>query len=182
MKEYLTYFTKMRGSGGPPPAPRKAEILLSFAGSCVALYLIGLLHTLTMDVVKLPLIMAPLGASAVLVFGAFRSPLAQPRNVIGGHVLSALVGVTVYQLVGDNPTIAASLAVSTAIALMHLTKTLHPPGGATAFVTAAGGAAVHSLGYWYVLMPCAAGSMVLIAVGLLVNNLPREQKYPQFWF
>jgi CBS-domain-containing membrane protein len=176
------YFAKMRGSGSPPPTPKIAEILLGFAGSCAALYLIGLLHTFSMETVKLPFIMAPFGASAVLVFGAFRSPLAQPRNVIGGHVLSALVGVTVYQLVGDHPTVAASLAVAAAIALMHLTKTLHPPGGATAFVTAAGGPAVHSLGYWYVLMPCAAGSVVLIAVGLLVNNLPREQKYPQFWF
>jgi CBS-domain-containing membrane protein len=182
MKEYFEFFAKMKGGGGPPPAPQKAEILLSFVGSCVALYLIGLLHALSMDIAGLPFIMAPFGASAVLVFGAFRSPLAQPRNVIGGHVLSAVVGVTVYQFVGDNPAIAASLAVAAAIALMHLTKTLHPPGGATAFVTSTGGAAVHALGYWYVLMPCAAGSVVMIAVGLLTNNLLREQKYPQFWF
>lgn len=175
------YFAKMRGGGGAPPAPGRAEIFLGFAGSCIALYVVGHLHVLSMDATGLPLIMAPFGASAVLVFGAFRSPLAQPRNVVGGHVLSACVGVTVYQLVGDNAVFAVSVAVPAAIALMHVTRTLHPPGGATAFVTAAGGSAVHSLGYWYVLMPCAAGSAVLIAVALLVNNVPREHKYPQFW-
>lgn len=175
------YFAKMRGGGGAPPAPKSAEIVFSFAGSCAALWLIGMLHALSMDIAGLPLIMAPFGASSVLVFGAFRSPLAQPRNVIGGHVLSALIGVTVYQFLGDHATAAVSLAVPAAIALMHLTKTLHPPGGATAFVAAAGGAAVHSLGYWYVLTPCAAGSALLIAVALVVNNLPPQQKYPQFW-
>jgi CBS-domain-containing membrane protein len=182
MKEYLKYFTKMRGGGSPPPAPKSPEILLGFVGACIAIYLVGWLHTLSMDIAGLPFVIAPFGASAVLVFGAFRSPLAQPRNVIGGHVLSALVGGTVYQFGSHDPAIATSLAVAAAIALMHLTKTLHPPGGATAFVTAAGGAAVHSLGYWYVLLPCAVGSIVLVAVGVLVNNLPPEQKYPQFWF
>lgn len=175
------YFTKMRGGGSTPPVPGGGEILLGFIGSCVALYVVGLLHAFSMDMSGLPLIMAPFGASAVLVFGAFRSPLAQPRNVLGGHVLSAFVGVTVYQILGGNAIIAVSIAVPAAIALMHVTRTLHPPGGATAFVTAAGGSAVHSLGYWYVLTPCAVGSLVLIAVALLVNNLPREHKYPQFW-
>lgn len=175
------YFAKMRGGGSAPPVPGGAEIALGFIGSCAALYVVGLLHTFSMDISGLPLLMAPFGATAVLVFGAFRSPLAQPRNVIGGHVLSAFVGVTVYQCVGDNAVVAVCLAVPAAIALMHVTKTLHPPGGATAFVTAAGGAAVHSLGYWYVLTPCAAGSGVLVAMALLVNNLPREHKYPQFW-
>ena len=177
-----SYFMKMRGGGRTLPAPGGTEILLGFIGSCIALYVVGLLHMLSMDISGLPLIMAPFGASAVLVFGAFRSPLAQPRNVIGGHVLSAFVGITVYQFLGDNMLAAVSLAVPAAIALMHMTQTLHPPGGATAFVTAAGGAAVHSLGYWYILTPCLAGSVVLIAVALLVNNVPREHRYPQFWF
>lgn len=178
MKEF---FAKMKGLSKAPPRPGYKEILLAFAGSFAALALLSLLHGLFFNFTGLPLIMAPLGASAVLVFGAFRSPLAQPRNVIGGHIISSLIGVTVYQMAGDNPALAVSLAVPLAIAAMHLTGTLHPPGGATAFVTAAGGSAIHSLGYWYVLSPCALGSLVMILTALVINNIPREQRYPQFW-
>ena len=178
MKEF---FLKMRGVSKAPPTAGRAEIALAFFGSCAALSFLGIFHLLLVDSTGLPLIMAPLGASAVLVFGAFRSPLAQPRNVVGGHVLSGLIGVTVYQLVGDHQALAVSLSVPSAIALMHLSGTLHPPGGATAFVGAAGGPAVHALGYWFVLTPCALGSMVMILTALLINNLPRQHRYPQFW-
>ena len=176
------YFAKMRGGGSAPPVPGGTEIAFGFIGSCVALYVVGLLHTLSMDISGLPLIMAPFGASAVLVFGAFRSPLAQPRNVIGGHVLSAIVGVTVYQCVGDNAGMAVSLAVPAAIALMHLTKTLHPPGGATALIAVVGSPDIHALGYTYALVPATLGPLILLAVALLVNNLPRTRHYPEIWF
>ena len=143
MKDFLI---KMKGVSKAPPAPGIAVILYAFGGSCLAFLCIGLLHAASLERAGLPLLMAPFGASAVLVFGAPNSPLAQPRNVIGGHVVSALVGVTVYQLVGDSPLAAVSIAVPAAIALMHASRTLHPPGGATAFVAAAGGNAVHALG------------------------------------
>lgn len=129
----------MRGASKAPPLPGKREIALAFLGSFLAIGCIALVHEPMLKATGLPLAIAPFGASAVLVFGAFRSPLAQPRNVIGGHVLSGLVGVTVYQLVGDAQVAAVSLAVPAAIALMHISGALHPPGGATAFVTAAGG-------------------------------------------
>jgi CBS-domain-containing membrane protein len=175
------YFSKMRGVSQPPPLPRKKEVVLAFVGSCLALSFIALMHESFSNALGLPLIMAPFGASAVLVFGAFRSPLAQPRNVLGGHVISALIGVSVYYLVGDAQVLAISLAVPTAIAVMYLSGTLHPPGGATAFVTAAGGSSIHALGYWYVLSPCALGSIILILFGLVINNIPAKQQYPQFW-
>lgn len=172
---------KMTGVTKAPPLPDKAAVLTAFLGSCAALSLIGVLHGVCVQSTGLPLLMAPFGASAVLVFGAPQSPLAQPRNVVGGHVLSALIGVLVFQVCGEAPMLAVSIAVPTAIALMHMTGTLHPPGGATAFVAAAGGSGVHVLGYWYVLAPCALGSMLMIAVALFVNNLPKEQRYPLFW-
>ena len=175
------YFLKMRGSTKAPPLPGMQEIMLAFVGSCLGLGSIAIVHELFLRSVGLPLIMAPFGASAVLVFGAFRSPLAQPRNVIGGHIISGLIGVSIYQLVGDAQILAIGLAVPLAIAAMHVTGTLHPPGGATAFVTAAGGAGVHTFGYWYVLSPCALGSVMLVMFGLLVNNIPEKQHYPQFW-
>lgn len=178
MKEFLN---KMKGVSKAPPRTPLNEVARAFAGSCVALAFIAALHEYSRNAGGLPLLMAPFGASAVLVFGAFRSPLAQPRNVVGGHVVSALIGVTVFYLVGDAPLLAASLAVPAAIAVMHLTGTLHPPGGATAFIAATGGGGVETLGYLYAFAPCATGSAVMIAVALIVNNLPKKQQYPQFW-
>lgn len=91
------------------------------------------------------LLIGSFGATAVLVYGAIRSPLGQPRNVFGGHVISALIGVLSYQLVGDIVWLAAGLAVSTAIAAMHMTRTLHPLDGATALIAVIGGDSVHNL-------------------------------------
>lgn len=178
MKKFLS---KMKGGSQAPPTPGAAEIARALAGSCLALTLLSFVHSRFVASTGLSLLMAPFGASAVLVFGALRSPLAQPRNVIGGHILSGLIGVTVYQLVGDHTALAVSLAVPLAIAFMHWSGTLHPPGGATAFLAAAGGPAIHALGYWYVLSPCALGSLAMIVIALLINNLPEEQRYPMFW-
>lgn len=74
------------------------------------------------------------------------------------------------------------MAVATAIAAMHLTKTLHPPGGATALIAVIGGDSVHSLGYMYALVPAGLGAVVLLLVALVVNNIPRGRRYPEFWF
>lgn len=177
----IQYFSKMRGISKAPPLPGKQEIALAFLGSCLAVGAIAFLHDIFFRSVGLPLIIAPFGASAVLVFGVYRSPLAQPRNVIGGHIISGLIGVSVYQIAGDAQFLSIGLAVACAIAAMHATGTLHPPGGATAFITAAGGAEVHAFGYWYVLAPCAAGSIILVLLGLIINNIPQKRQYPQFW-
>jgi CBS-domain-containing membrane protein len=134
-----------------------------------------------LDSMGLMMIIGSFGASAVLIYGAVRSPLAQPRNLMGGHILSALVGVIAYWYLGAQPWLAAALAVSVSIALMHQTKTLHPPGGATALIAVIGGDAVHQLGYLYVLMPIALGAAVMLAVALIVNNIPPGRRYPEFW-
>lgn len=188
-----TFLAKMKGHCSSPGRACQAEIWLAFAGSALALAAIGMLHIFSLDTAGLPLFMAPFGASAVLVFGAWQSPLAQPRNVVGGHALSALVGVSVGQAalavwpagmsghaaVGE--VLAVSVAVAGAIALMHLTKTLHPPGGATAFVAVSGGLAVQELGYWYVLTPCALGGILMVAIALIVHNIVPGRRYPVFW-
>ena len=77
--------------------------------------------------------------------------------------------------------LAAAIAVATALALMHLTKTLHPPGGATALIAVIGGAKVHSLGFLYPIIPTGLGAVIMLAVALLVNNIPKNRKYPEFW-
>lgn len=127
------------------------------------------------------LMIGSLGASAVLVYGAPRSPLAQPRNLVGGHMLSALVGVLCFKLLNAYPGFAEATAVATAIALMHLTRTLHPPGGATALIAVIGSEELHALGYLYVLAPAGLGAVILLLVGLLVNNASANRSYPEFW-
>jgi CBS-domain-containing membrane protein len=129
----------------------------------------------------LTLTIGSLWASAVLVYGAVRSPLAQPRNLIGGQIISAFVGVTSWQLLSGEPWLAQAVAVATAIALMHLTKTLHPPGGATALIAVIGSEEIHAIGYLYVLIPATIGPLVLLAVALVVNNIPATRRYPEIW-
>ncbi|SIS90836.1 HPP family protein [Chryseobacterium piscicola] len=118
------------------------------------------------------------GASSVLIYGAIQSPLAQPRNLVGGHVLSALVGVTIYQIFPDIIWLSAPLAVALSIVLMQYTKTLHPPGGATALIAVSSPGKIADLGYWYVLSPVLSGCIILLLVALLFNNMTKNRSYP----
>ncbi len=130
----------------------------------------------------LVLIIGSSGASAVLIYGAIKSPLAQPRNLMGGHVISAIIGVVFYKIFHDHMWLAASMSVATAIAVMHATKTLHPPGGATALIAVIGGEKIHALGFMYAVIPAGLGALIMLVVALLVNNIPKSRRYPEFWF
>ena len=127
------------------------------------------------------MIIGSFGASAVLIYGAIRSPLAQPRNLIGGHMISAAIGVTTYKLLPAPLWLTSAIAVATSIAIMHATKTLHPPGGATALIAVIGSQKIHNLGYLYVLIPAGIGPLIMLSVALLVNNIPKNRRYPEFW-
>lgn len=179
----MEYFSKMKGVTKSPPAVRLAEILWSWVGAFLGISAVALLQ----DKVVGPdschvMIIGSFGASAVLIYGAVKSPLAQPRNLVGGHVLSALIGVTFHAVFPDLMWVAAAGAVATAIAVMHATKTLHPPGGATALIAVIGGPKIHALGYLYALIPAGLGALIMLGVALLVNNIPRTRRYPEFWF
>ena len=178
----MNYFEKMRGSGPSPPGVSAGEVFWSWLGSFLGVAAVALLHAGLFEPRDLSLLIGSFGASAVLLYGAVRSPLAQPRNLIGGHVLSAIVGVSAQLWLGGTPWLAAAVAVSVAIAIMHLTRPLHPPGGATALIAVIGGDSVHQLGYLYVLVPAALGASVMLVIALLVNNIPKTRKYPEFWF
>jgi len=178
----VDYFKKMRGTTQSPPRVALSEVLWSWTGAVIGIALVGLLHARLVDQAGQALLIGSFGATAVLVYGAIRSPLAQPRNVLGGHVLSALIGVCAQETLGATPWLAAAVAVATAIAVMHLTKTLHPPGGATALIAVIGGDSVHSLGYMYALVPAGLGAVILLLVALAVNNIPKGRRYPEFWF
>ena len=176
------YFKKMRGGGENPSEVNFIEIIWSGIGSFLGILICGYLSFKYFTPKDMTLFIGSFGASAVLIYAAIKSPLAQPRNLIGGHVLSGLVGVTCYKLFGHDIALASALAVSLAIMVMHATKTLHPPGGATALIAVIGGKAIYRLGYLYALIPAGLGATVLLIIALLVNNLAGHRKYPEYWF
>ncbi len=177
------YLRKMGGTTrGSPPRVSNEEIAWSWIGAFLGIAVAGLASQALLEGLDLTLMIGSLGASAVLLYGAPRSPLAQPRNLLGGHILSALVGVACWKLLHPFPWLAAALAVSTSLAIMHATRTLHPPGGATALIAVIGSREVHDLGFLYVVAPCTIGPLVLLAVALVVNNISGSRRYPIAWF
>lgn len=114
----------------------------------------------------------------MLIFGATHSPLAQPRNLVGGHLLAALIGVSTYKLLDGQLWLAAALAVSLSIVGMQITKTMHPPAGATALIANIGSEKIKALGFQYILTPVLTGVLILLALALLINNIPRYRSYP----
>jgi CBS-domain-containing membrane protein len=175
------YLLKMKGGAKGPPGVGVAELLWSWTGAMIGIGTCGYLSSKYFEPRDMTLLIGSFGASAVLVYGAIKSPLAQPRNLIGGHVISGLVGAACYQLFGETIWIAAAVAVSLAIVAMLATKTLHPPGGATALIAVIGGAKIHTLGYLYAFVPAGAGAVILLIGALLVNNLSKNRRYPEYW-
>lgn len=177
----MHFFSKMKGTTQSPPGVGPAEIVWSWIGSFLGITAVAWLHYEILDPNDLMMIIGSFGASAVLLYGAVRSPLAQPRNLIGGHCLSALVGVAAFQWIGSQLWLAAGIAVATSIVVMLATKTLHPPGGATALIAVIGGNDVHALGYLYAFIPVTLGAGVLLLIALIINNIPKNRRYPEFW-
>ena len=175
------FFLKMKGGAKSPPGVGITEVVWSWLGSAVGIALCGYLSARYFEPSDSTLLIGSFGASAVLVYGAVKSPLAQPRNLLGGHILSALVGVGCYQLFGPTVWIASALAVSFAIVVMLVTKTLHPPGGATSLIAVIGGQKIHDLGFFYALVPSGLGAFILLLIALFVNNMSRNRKYPEYW-
>ncbi len=171
----------MRGYNYGIPKVNKTEIIWSWLGAFLGISTLIWTNKIFLSGTDLTLVIGSFGASVVLIYGAIQSPLAQPRNLIGGHIISALVGVACYKLFYTVPWFAAPMAVATAIAIMQLTYTLHPPGGATALIAVIGSEHIHRIGWWYVLAPAAMGAIILLIVALLVNNIPQDRQYPNTW-
>lgn len=152
--------------------PARSSLVWSFIAAFVGIICVGYIGLET----ELFPLFAPFGASAVLLYGPTNSPFSQPRNLIGGHMVSASVGVIVFNLLGAS-FITVALGVALAVVLMKLTKTTHPPAGATALlgVTASGGSIM------WIVAPVLVGAVILVSVALVVNNMDKHVKYPDFW-
>ena len=120
--------------------------------------------------IDLPIIVAPIGASAVLAFAVPASPLAQPWSIVGGNTVSTLVGVLAFRAIPD-PTIAAGIAVGGAILAMTLLRCLHPPGGAAALTAVIGSSAIHAQGYAFAFAPVAINSIALVSLAMFFHRI-----------
>lgn len=154
------------------------EYFWSFVGAFLGIGLIAFSQSFFLQRFENIFLIGSFGASSVLIYGAIQSPLAQPRNLVGGHLVSALIGVSVYKFLPDVIWLTAPTAVALSIVCMQFTKTLHPPGGATALIAVIGTEKVKALGYMYVLSPVLSGSLILLLVALVFNNITSHRKYP----
>jgi CBS-domain-containing membrane protein len=168
------YCLKIRGSKRAIPLdrPHHRHILWSSLGSFIGIAATAYLSVKT----GTPLLMAPFGATSVLIFGIPDSPLAQPRNVIGGNFIAALVSLTILHLFGAEPW-AMGMAVATAIGMMQFTGTLHPPSGAVALVVM-----MTKAPWQFLLTPALEGSIILVLCAVVFNNLAEDRTYPKYWF
>jgi len=177
------YFHKFKGlKQKRPPRVHLMEVLWSWIAAFVGIGALAALHFHFLTHEHLVLVVGSFGASAVLLYGSYTSPLAQPRNFVGGHIISAIIGVSVrWAVYEQSVAIASAFAVATAIAAMQLTNTVHPPGGATALI-AVTSAQMAWGGYLYVFMPILTGCAVMLAAALIMNNMFPSRTYPQFWW
>ena len=166
-----------------PTKPASAEMIIrAWLGSIIGIGIIAWLARFQFSGSDYLLLVGSFGASSVLVYAAPGSPFAQPRNLFGGHFLSALTGVASYLLFQDTPVLAAAFAVATAIAVMQLTCTVHPPGGATALIAVIGSGNVQQLGFAYVV-PIMIGAGILFVTALASQNLfSSGRRYPEYWW
>lgn len=167
------YFTKMRGTAVALPArPPLAQVATSWLGGFLGIAAVGYLSLIS----QAPLVMGSFGATCVLVFGFPDSPFSQPRNIIGGHFISTLTGLVFLTLFGPVWW-SMALALATALALMQLTRTVHPPAGSNPVIVMLAGAS------WpFLLTPTLLGSLTLVGVALFYNNLHERRRYPAYWF
>ena len=178
------FFEKMKGGDPIPPRKPFSKIAWSWLGAFVGIYLVSVMSRITQtDLLNSIFLVGSFGASAVLIYGAPQAEFSQPRNLLGGHIISALIGVSVFKFLSLDVALLGALAVSLSIVAMHFTGTLHPPGGATALIAVIGGAEVQNMGYFFVVSPIATGAIIMLVVALLVNNLSNDPKrhYPSYW-
>ncbi|MGX5712585.1 HPP family protein [Sphingopyxis terrae subsp. ummariensis] len=161
--EWLRFHPRLAGA-------RPRDRLAASLGAVAAILVVALTSTALLVTFTPIWLVAPIGASAVLLFAVPASPLAQPWPVIGGNIISALVGVAIAKTVASHE-LAAALAVGFAIAVMSIARCLHPPGGAAALTAVIGGPAVHALGWTFPFVAVGLNSILLVGAGIAFHRL-----------
>ena len=172
--EHLLGFLGIHGKRVHP-----VEAFLSGVGGCIAIAIVVLVCRHFVGAQGAALLVASMGASAVLLFALPHGPLSQPWAVIGGHGLSAVVGVASASMIAD-PVTAGAVAVGVAIGVMQLLGCVHPPGGATALSAVVGGPAVQALGLKYVFTPVLMNALLIVTVAVGFHGIPKMRRYPAY--
>lgn len=165
------YFKKFISKERSPLKVNFTDSFIGFIGGFITISILGYLSLKSSS----PWIVAPFGASCVLAFGVWNAPLSQPRNIIGGHLISSFIGISIYQIFGASYW-SVGLGVGLAIGAMLLTKTTHPPAGADPIVTILGKST-----FGFLIHPILLGSIIIVILALFINNFSKKRSYPTFW-
>ena len=162
--------------------PRQAtlshrERIISGLGGIIAILITAWLTHVFIGPVAAPYLLAAMGASTVLLLGAPHSPFSQPWSFVGGHLVSAAIGVTCAMYI-QNIYLSAGLAVGLSIIAMYYLRCIHPPGGATSLLTVIGDQKIHAMGYHFIIMPVLANVVILLSVALLIKRFILRRNYP----
>ncbi|CAF2776525.1 unnamed protein product [Rotaria sp. Silwood2] len=159
------------------------EYFWSFIGAFLGIAAVAFLHFRLLEKHQLSFLIGSFGASAAIIFGAPRSPLAQPRSLIGGHLIGAICGcvvrLAIYQF---EKSVGCAIAVATAIVVTQLTETTHPPAGATALIAVTAHPILPWANFQFILIPALSGACTMLFVALIVNNIAPKRTYPSFWW
>lgn len=167
-----SFFIKLRGDRAAlPPRPSSKSVAIAWLGGALAIAACASLTT----ALSTMLVLGSFGASCVLVFGYPDVAFSQPRNVLVGHILSSATGLVGMHFFGPTWW-GMAIAVGTAIALMMVTRTVHPPAGSNPVIVF-----LSNPGWDFILFPTAVGALVIVAVALLYNNATRSARYPKYW-
>jgi CBS domain-containing membrane protein len=156
------------------------EKLISMVGGFVAIIMIVAISQQVLHLNGSSMLIASMGASAVLLFAVPHGQLSQPWPVIAGHGFSALIGISCASLIPNMP-IAAGCAVGLSIFVMHLLKCIHPPGGATALTAVIGGPQVKALGYSFLWSPVLLNALLIVSIAIAFNYIFKWRRYPAFF-
>ena len=182
------YFSKWQGQHQQiPPRHSIYELVYGFIGAFLGIAFPALIQfnwfAVNYAQTDYTMIIGSFGASAVLIYSAIDSPFSQPRNVLGGHMISAFVGVCVRKIIPwSQQWLACSLAVSIAVVSMAITRTIHPPGGATALIAVLASPAIQELGFLYVVFPVGSGICMMLLVAVIINNIDSRRTWPRYWW
>lgn len=156
------------------------EKIISGIGGFLGIITIFIITTMMVGLDDAIYIVPSMGASAVLLFAAPHVPFSQPWNVFGGHIISAVVGVSCAKFIPEIH-IAAAVSVGLSITAMYYTRCIHPPGGATALAAVIGGSHIQELGYMYIITPILIDTLAILLVAVLFNALFSWRRYPGYF-
>lgn len=165
--------------GVEPSSTNHREKWISALGAFLGIAMVYAVSFWYLDQQGALLMVASMGASAVLLFAVPHGAFSQPWPLVAGHLISAFIGISCYRLLGETP-FAAPLAVSLSVVAMHYGRCLHPPGGGTALIAVIGSDAVHGMGYQLMFYPIGINLAAILAVAVLYNSPFPWRRYPGY--